>query len=49
MLRRPADLTYRNVAEGGIIALQLFGCFCIGEMVGRRNVVGYDVGPKSGH
>jgi len=43
-LKNPGAITYRQVAEGGVWALQLFGCFCIGEMYGRGSIIGYDVG-----
>lgn len=42
-LSRPGDLTYGDVATGFICGVQVFGCFCIGEMVGRQNIQGYKV------
>jgi len=43
-LWHPLGITYRQVSEAGVWAIQLYGCFCIGEMWGRRSVVGYGVG-----
>lgn len=34
-----------QVAGGVLAGVQIFGAFCVGEMIGRKNVVGYDVGP----
>jgi len=40
----PMGITYRNIGEAGIWAVQIFGVFCIGEMIGRKSVIGYNVG-----
>ncbi|CEP02643.1 unnamed protein product (mitochondrion) [Plasmodiophora brassicae] len=40
-IANPLKLTVRQVAEGAVVAVQIFGFFCIGEMVGRRHVIGY--------
>jgi len=44
ILKHPKELTYRNIAEGSIFGLQVVGAFCVGEMLGRGSVVGYNVG-----
>eukprot|EP01006_Ploeotia_vitrea_P004268 TRINITY_DN114211_c0_g1_i1.p2 TRINITY_DN114211_c0_g1~~TRINITY_DN114211_c0_g1_i1.p2 ORF type:complete len:135 (-),score=63.19 TRINITY_DN114211_c0_g1_i1:82-441(-) len=44
-LTQPWNLTYREVAEGAVCGLQIFGAFCIGEIIGRGNIIGYAVGP----
>ncbi len=43
-LSAPRTIQYREVADGGVFFLQTFGCFCLGEMLGRKSVVGYNVG-----
>eukprot|EP00808_Paulinella_micropora_P031075 g83225.t1 len=44
MLCNPGELTYRQVGKGFVGFLQLYGVFCLGEMAGRWNVVGYREG-----
>ena len=48
-LRNPGEFTYRQLAEGAVCGVQVFGCFCLGEMWGRKSVVGYPVGPDPSH
>jgi len=40
---KPQEWTYRDVASAGIFGLQCYGAFCVGEVLGGRNVLGYDV------
>ncbi|KAI9303159.1 mitochondrial ATP synthase g subunit-domain-containing protein [Cunninghamella echinulata] len=35
--------TWSDVAKGGVVAAELYTFFLIGEIVGRRNLIGYDV------
>ncbi|CAO3610799.1 unnamed protein product [Cunninghamella blakesleeana] len=37
------NLTWTNVAKGGVVAAELYTFFLIGEIVGRRNLIGYNV------
>eukprot|EP00455_Lapot_gusevi_P040960 TRINITY_DN469_c0_g1_i1.p1 TRINITY_DN469_c0_g1~~TRINITY_DN469_c0_g1_i1.p1 ORF type:complete len:134 (+),score=40.82 TRINITY_DN469_c0_g1_i1:75-476(+) len=37
-----SQLTVRQVVSGGIIGVQIWGCFKLGEMYGRGSVSGYD-------
>eukprot|EP00457_Paulinella_chromatophora_P021606 gb/GEZN01024114.1/.p1 GENE.gb/GEZN01024114.1/~~gb/GEZN01024114.1/.p1 ORF type:complete len:137 (-),score=20.19 gb/GEZN01024114.1/:164-553(-) len=50
LLNNPGEMTYRQVAKGLIGAIQLYGCFCLGEMGGRLHIVGYGEGfsPRNG-
>jgi len=41
-LANPTQLTYRQIATGMVWAVQIVGCFCIGEMIARRDIRGYD-------
>ncbi|KAI9498432.1 mitochondrial ATP synthase g subunit-domain-containing protein [Zychaea mexicana] len=43
------NLTVRDVAKGGVVAAELYTFFLIGEIVGRRNLIGYDVKPAVEH
>ncbi|KAG2223330.1 hypothetical protein INT45_008987 [Circinella minor] len=43
------NLTIRDVAKGGIVAAELYTFFLVGEIVGRRNLIGYDVEPAVEH
>lgn len=42
-LMDPLSLTYREVGLGAVFTVHLYGAFCIGEIVGRQNLIGYDV------
>jgi hypothetical protein len=44
------DFTYKQLATAGVWGLQIFGCFCIGEAIARRDFRGYPVFlPKDAH
>jgi hypothetical protein len=44
------DFTYKQLATAGVWGLQIFGCFCIGEAIARRDFRGYPVFlPKEAH
>ncbi|KAJ1980664.1 hypothetical protein H4R35_001033 [Dimargaris xerosporica] len=36
-------LTAKDVAKGALIGIEVGGFFLVGEIIGRRNLVGYDV------
>ena len=38
------EMTFSDMATGAVCGVQIFGAFCIGEVLGRKNLVGYDVG-----
>jgi len=40
----PLGITYRELGGLGICGVQVFGCFCIGEIIGRKSIIGYDLG-----
>eukprot|EP00474_Spongospora_subterranea_P008606 CRZ09064.1 hypothetical protein [Spongospora subterranea] len=44
-LMNPKELTVRQFVEGAGIAGKFFGFFCVGEIIGRKNIVGYSM-PK---
>ncbi|CEG79073.1 hypothetical protein RMATCC62417_13586 [Rhizopus microsporus] len=37
------NLTFSDVAKGGVIFAEIYTFFLIGEIVGRRNLIGYNV------
>ncbi|KAI8643922.1 mitochondrial ATP synthase g subunit-domain-containing protein [Parasitella parasitica] len=37
------NLTFSDVAKGGVILAEIYTFFLIGEIVGRRNLIGYNV------
>jgi hypothetical protein len=42
-LRSVGNLSYRELGVGAVAGVQLFGAFCLGEMIGRNHIIGYDV------
>jgi hypothetical protein len=42
-LANPGELQVRDVVTGGIFAIQIYGCFKLGEISVRRNIAGYEV------
>ncbi len=38
-----SDFTFKQLATAGVWGVQLFGCFCIGEAIARRDYRGYPV------
>ncbi|ORZ14498.1 mitochondrial ATP synthase g subunit-domain-containing protein [Absidia repens] len=44
------SVTWNNVAKGGVVLAEIYTFFLIGEIVGRRNLIGYNVkGESSSH
>lgn len=37
------SVTWNNVAKGGVVLAEIYTFFLIGEIVGRRNLIGYNV------
>ncbi|KAF7730975.1 hypothetical protein EC973_001021 [Apophysomyces ossiformis] len=37
------NFSWRCVAQGGVVAAELYTFFLIGEIIGRRNLIGYNV------
>ncbi len=49
-IMNPGELTYRELAIGAVGGAQILGMFTIGEMVGRKSIIGYNEGKDSmGH
>jgi len=48
-LAKPATWTWGDLVTGGICGIQVFGAFCIGEVIGRQNLYGYPVGDRVDH
>jgi hypothetical protein len=48
-LADPSSWTYSTLASVGVVGVQLFGCFCIGEMLGRGSIIGYKQGAEGHH
>jgi len=46
---RPTDWTLGDLASAGVVGTQLFGCFCIGEILARKQITGYPQGDHHGH
>lgn len=44
IIRNPGDFTYKQIGTGAVWGVQIAGCFALGEMYGRRNIRGYEVG-----
>uniref|UniRef100_A0A7S0LSD6 ATP synthase subunit n=1 Tax=Coccolithus braarudii TaxID=221442 RepID=A0A7S0LSD6_9EUKA len=44
-LKNPGEISYKELAGAGIMGIQMFGCFCLGEAWGRGNLTAYPVGP----
>eukprot|EP00472_Partenskyella_glossopodia_P010088 CAMPEP_0197538334 /NCGR_PEP_ID=MMETSP1318-20131121/59536_1 /TAXON_ID=552666 /ORGANISM="Partenskyella glossopodia, Strain RCC365" /LENGTH=116 /DNA_ID=CAMNT_0043096721 /DNA_START=71 /DNA_END=421 /DNA_ORIENTATION=- len=45
----PADLTGKEVITGLVCGVHIYGAFTIGEMLGRKSIVGYSQGKKVHH
>eukprot|EP00466_Bigelowiella_natans_P013108 jgi/Bigna1/87436/estExt_fgenesh1_pg.C_200115 len=45
----PAELTYRELAVGSVCGLQIYGAYVVGEMLGRKSIIGYNQGKKAHH
>ncbi|CDS13945.1 hypothetical protein LRAMOSA06118 [Lichtheimia ramosa] len=43
------NLSAGDVVKGGVVAAELYTFFLIGEIVGRRNLIGYDVESVDAH
>jgi hypothetical protein len=42
-INKMAQLGWQPFARAGLRGVELFGFFCLGEMVGRRSIKGYKV------
>jgi F-type H+-transporting ATPase subunit g len=38
-----------NAVKGALTAFEIYAFFCIGEIIGRRSLIGYDVGHSKHH
>ncbi|KAI8388801.1 mitochondrial ATP synthase g subunit-domain-containing protein [Radiomyces spectabilis] len=43
------NLTWRDIAQGGVVAAEIYTFFLIGEIIGRRNLIGYNVKSVDAH
>lgn len=43
------NLTFTDVAKGGVVLAEIYTFFLIGEIVGRRNLIGYNVKSEEAH
>lgn len=43
------NITKRDVAKGAVVAAELYTFFLIGEIVGRRHLIGYKVKEEEHH
>ncbi|KAI8086977.1 mitochondrial ATP synthase g subunit-domain-containing protein [Gilbertella persicaria] len=41
------NLTFSDVAKGSVVLAEIYTFFLIGEIVGRRNLIGYNVKSES--
>jgi len=48
-LSQPSSWTYGNLASAAVVGVQLFGCFCVGEIIGRGSIIGYKQGSDEHH
>ncbi|KAI8350856.1 mitochondrial ATP synthase g subunit-domain-containing protein [Blakeslea trispora] len=46
-LKNLKNLTFSDVAKGSVVLAEIYTFFLIGEIVGRRNLIGYDVKSES--
>jgi F-type H+-transporting ATPase subunit g len=37
------DIGWQPIARVGLRGVELFGFFCVGEMIGRRSIMGYKI------
>ncbi|KAG2229224.1 mitochondrial ATP synthase g subunit-domain-containing protein [Thamnidium elegans] len=43
------NLTFTDVAKSGVVLAEIYTFFLIGEIVGRRNLIGYNVKSEESH
>lgn len=43
------NITKRDVAKGAVVAAEIYTFFLIGEVVGRRNLIGYKINDPEAH
>ncbi|KAG2208948.1 hypothetical protein INT47_011088 [Mucor saturninus] len=48
-LNQLKNLTFTDVAKGGVVLAEIYTFFLIGEIVGRRNLIGYNVKSEETH
>jgi len=47
--KTPLEFTGRDVVVGAVWGIHLYGSFCIGEMIGRGSIAGYNPGRVEHH
>lgn len=48
-LKSPGNIAYGDIAAALVCGVQVYGAFCLGEILGRGNMVGYNVNPPADH
>lgn len=48
-LKTLKNLTFSDVAKGSVVLAEIYTFFLIGEIVGRRNLIGYNVKSEEHH
>ena len=48
-LSKPETWTWADATAGLVTGIQIVGAFCLGEIIGRYSVAGYDTGDAHGH
>lgn len=48
-LKNLKNLSFSDVAKGGVVLAEVYTFFLIGEIVGRRNLIGYNVKSEESH
>lgn len=43
------NLSFQDVAKGSVVLAEIYTFFLIGEIVGRRNLIGYNVKSEESH
>lgn len=43
------NLSFGDVAKGGVVLAEIYTFFLIGEIVGRRNLIGYNIKSEESH
>lgn len=48
LLRNPGEIEYRQVGAAAVWGIQIAGAFCIGEILARKDLHGYNYGRHPG-
>ena len=42
-IAKTQEIGWQPIARVGLRGVELFGFFCVGEMIGRRSIMGYKI------